>query len=42
MIQIYDARQNRVVNVDKIEKLDVEWKQLLTKEQYEITGMPSH
>jgi len=27
------------VNVDKIEKSDAEWKQLLTKEQYEITAM---
>ena len=36
-IQIYDARQNRVVTVEKIEKSDAEWKRLLTKKQYEIT-----
>ena len=36
-IQIYDAKQNAVVTVEKIEKADVEWKALLTKEQYEIT-----
>ena len=36
-IKIYDARQNRVVTVDKVEKSDSEWKKLLTKEQYEIT-----
>jgi peptide-methionine (R)-S-oxide reductase len=37
MVKIYDAKQNRVVTVDKIEKSNAEWKQLLTKEQYEIT-----
>jgi len=36
-VQIYDAGQNRVVTLDKIEKSDAEWQQLLTKEQYEIT-----
>ena len=36
-IQIYDARQNRVVSVEKIEKSDAEWKNLLTKNQYEVT-----
>ncbi|MFH1382081.1 MAG: peptide-methionine (R)-S-oxide reductase MsrB [Chloroflexota bacterium] len=36
-IQIYDARQNALVSVEKIEKSDAEWKKLLTKEQYEIT-----
>jgi len=35
--QIYEARQNRVVTVEKIEKSDAEWKKLLTKKQYEIT-----
>jgi peptide-methionine (R)-S-oxide reductase len=36
-VQVYDAKQNRVVTVEKIEKSDAEWKKLLTKEQYEIT-----
>jgi len=36
-VQIYDARQNRVVTVEKIEKSDAEWKKLLTKKQHEIT-----
>ena len=36
-VQIYDARQNRVVTVEKIQKSDAEWEKLLTKEQYEIT-----
>jgi peptide-methionine (R)-S-oxide reductase len=37
MIQIYDAKQKRVVTVEKIEKSDAEWKKLLTGEQYKIT-----
>ena len=36
-IQIYDAKQDKVVTVDKIDKSDAEWKKLLTKKQYEIT-----
>lgn len=36
-VQIYDARQNRVAQVDRVEKADAEWKKLLTEEQYEIT-----
>ena len=36
-IQIYDAKQDRVVTVENIEKSDVEWNTLLTKQQYEIT-----
>ena len=36
-VQIYDAKQKRVVTVEKIEKSDAEWKKLLTKKQYEIT-----
>ena len=36
-VQIYDARQKKVVIVRRIEKSDAEWKKLLTKKQYEIT-----
>jgi peptide-methionine (R)-S-oxide reductase len=36
-LQIFDAKQNKVVTVERIEKTDAEWKELLTKEQYEIT-----
>lgn len=37
IIRIYDAKQNRVVTVESLEKTDAEWKKLLTKKQYEIT-----
>ena len=36
-VQIYDAKANQVIIVDKIEKPDDEWKKLLGKKQYEIT-----
>jgi peptide-methionine (R)-S-oxide reductase len=36
-VRIYDAKQNRVVMVERVEKTDAEWKKLLTAEQYEIT-----
>jgi hypothetical protein len=36
-VRIYDAKQNKVVTVEKIEKTDAEWKRLLTADQYEIT-----
>ena len=36
-IQIFDARQNKVISVEKIDKPDSEWKKLLTGKQYEIT-----
>ncbi len=36
-IQIYDARQNKVVTVEKIEKSDAEWKTLLPERQWGIT-----
>ena len=36
-VQIYYAKFNTVVSVEKIEKSDEEWKKLLTKKQYEIT-----
>jgi len=36
-VRIYDARRNKVVTVDKIEKSDAEWERILTKAQHEIT-----
>lgn len=36
-VRIFDAKQNKVITVEKIEKRDAEWKKLLTEEQYEIT-----
>jgi peptide-methionine (R)-S-oxide reductase len=36
-VRIYSVKQNIVVNVEKIEKSDAEWKKLLTRKQYEIT-----
>ena len=37
IVQVYDLTQNRVVNVEKVEKSDSEWKKLLGAKQYEIT-----
>ena len=37
MIKIFNLKKNQVVDVEKIEKTDEEWKKLLTREQYEIT-----
>ncbi len=36
-IQVFDAKQNKLVTVEHVDKSDSEWKKLLTKEQYEIT-----
>lgn len=36
-VQIYDASQDKVVTVEKVQKSDAEWRDLLTAEQYEIT-----
>ena len=36
-VKIYNAKQDRVVTVERVEKTDAEWKKLLTAEQYEIT-----
>ena len=36
-MKIYDVKQNKVLDVEKIEKSDAEWKKLLTPEQYEIS-----
>lgn len=37
VIKIYHARQDKVLELEKIEKSDAEWKKLLTPEQYEIS-----
>ena len=37
-IQIYDAKRNRVLNVERIKRSDTEWEKLLTQKQYEITA----
>ncbi|MFC1870142.1 peptide-methionine (R)-S-oxide reductase MsrB [Chloroflexota bacterium] len=37
-IQIFDSRQNKIINVDKVHKTDVEWKRVLTSEQYHVTS----
>ena len=36
-MQIFDSSQNRIVDVIKIQKTDVEWQKLLTPEQYQVT-----
>jgi peptide-methionine (R)-S-oxide reductase len=36
-IKIYDAKKTQVIDVEKVEKPDSEWKRLLTQKQYEIT-----
>ena len=36
-LQIFNAKQNRAMSVERIEKSDTEWKKLLTRKQYEIT-----
>ena len=36
-IKIFDTKQNSIIDIEKIEKSDAEWKQILTKKQYEIT-----
>jgi peptide-methionine (R)-S-oxide reductase len=36
-IQVYDVKQNKVLEVGRIKKSDAEWKKLLTPEQYEIS-----
>ena len=37
-VRIYDAGQDKVVEVDKVEKPDSEWEKLLTPEQHRITA----
>jgi peptide-methionine (R)-S-oxide reductase len=36
-IQIFDAKLNSIITVDKIEKPDAEWKKTLSPKQFEIT-----
>ena len=36
-VQIYDAKLNKVVTVEKIQKSDEEWKKVLNKKEWEIT-----
>jgi peptide-methionine (R)-S-oxide reductase len=36
-VRIFDSHQNKVLEVDKVQKADSEWKSLLTREQYQIT-----
>jgi len=36
-VQIFDSRQKRIVNIDKVRKTNAEWKKLLTPEQYRIS-----
>ena len=36
-LRIFDSRQNKIIEVDKVNKTDSEWKKLLTPEQYRIT-----
>ena len=36
-VQIFDAKQNKILTLEKIEKSDDAWKDILTKKQYEIT-----
>jgi peptide-methionine (R)-S-oxide reductase len=37
-VQIYDAEQDKIFAVEKVEKPDAEWRRLLTREQYDITA----
>ena len=36
-VQIFDSRQNRVLDVTKIKKTESEWQKLLAPEQYQVT-----
>jgi peptide-methionine (R)-S-oxide reductase len=36
-VQIFDSRQGQIIEVEKVQKTDSEWKGILTREQYEIT-----
>jgi peptide-methionine (R)-S-oxide reductase len=36
-VSIFNAKQNKAVTIEKIEKSDAKWKKLLTDKQYEVT-----
>jgi peptide-methionine (R)-S-oxide reductase len=36
-IRIFDRRQNKIIDVEKVIRTDSEWKKLLTSEQYYVT-----
>jgi len=36
-MQIFDSRQNKILNVDKIRKTSAEWEKVLTPGQYRVT-----
>ena len=36
-IRIFDRRQNKIIDVEKVIRTDSEWKKLLTSEQYHVT-----
>jgi peptide-methionine (R)-S-oxide reductase len=36
-VRIFDSRQDKIIDVDKVSKTDAEWKKLLTREEYEVT-----
>jgi len=38
-IPIFNARENKIVRVDRIYRTDEEWKKLLTPEQYKVTRL---
>lgn len=36
-MKIYNAKQNKIIEVEKVIKTDAEWQKILTPEQYKIT-----
>jgi peptide-methionine (R)-S-oxide reductase len=37
MIKIFDQKQHKIIEVERVRKTDAEWRQILTSEQYSIT-----